>query len=318
MKKIINKLSVLLLTVAAIAVSSCGNKKEENVSTLSANEIIKEVDTVIAIGKVNGEEGSTLIASNTSGIVNKLLVKEGDTVKKGDVLMMINHVLEQLDVALANTKLQGIQEQNNITQKDIERENIYLAYLKERLNTSKKLYEKKAETMENFLNDEVNYQQQRKRIEALKDQINVNKSQIKEQQLALEKVILVAQDYTILAQQSGVITSLNVQLGQNVNTNESLGEIIDISKIIIDAEVDELFADRIAVGQQVTFININTKQDLGKGEVIYASPILANKSILFETANEADDRRVRKLKIKPTSGQHFLINSKLECQINLK
>jgi len=232
--------------------------------------------------------------------------------------MKLSNKSGNIDVAIANSKLQTIQDQNTITQKDIEREQINLAFLEQKYKTSKSLFEQKAETKENYLNDESNYLQQQQRVAGLKKQLQVNQAQAKEQKLNIDKTAITLEDYTIIAPQEGIITNLNAKIGQNVNTNESLGEIIDTKKIIIEAEVDELFADQIAVGQEVTFININTKQNLGKGKIIYSSPTLMNKSILYETANEADDRRVLRIKIKPITGKELLINAKVECQIKIK
>lgn len=318
MKKIINNIVLISVAFLALSSASCGNKKEEKVKALTTEEIIQQVDTVVAIGKVSAEEGTALITSNTAARIKEILIKEGDSVSKGAALIRLANTLGTLDVDLAKNKRRTVQDQNYITQSDLEREKISLAQLEEKYKTSKALYEKQAETKENYLNDQSNFMQQKQRVTALQQQLQVNKTQLQEQQLYINKSEVAVADYTITAPQAGIITNLLAQIGQNVNSSESLGEIIDTQKIVIEAEVDELFADKIAVGQQVTFININTKQNLGNGEIIYASPTLMNKSILYETANEADDRRVLRIKIKPSSGQHLLINAKVECQIKIK
>lgn len=318
MKKIINNIVLIGLCISALASSSCGNKKEEKVKALTTDEIIQKVDTVFAIGKVTAEDGAAIIASNTAGMIKEISAQEGDTISKGTVLIKLTNKQGNIDLALANTKLQSIKDQNQINSKDIAREQISLNRLEQQYKTSKALFDKQAETKENLLNDESNYQQQQQRVAALQKQGKVNQALAQEQQLNVDKIDITLSDFTIVAPQDGIITDLNVKIGQNVNLNESLGEIIDTKKLVIEAEVDELFADKIRVGQQVNFININTKQVLGKGEIIYSSPTLMNKSILYETANEADDRRVLRIKIKPTSKQPLLINAKVECQIKIK
>lgn len=301
-----------------LTLSACGNKKEEKTQTLSSDQIIQQVDTVIAIGKVTAENGTAIIASNTSAMIQKIIVKEGDTVNKNDLLIELTNNFEKVDDELAKTKIQNSKDQNAITQKDLDRERIELKSLKEKLNTSKELFNKNAETKENYLDDQTKYEQQQQRVAGLEQQIKANQTLIKEQQLLLDKTNITAGDFTIRAPQSGTITNLKANIGQTVNSNETLGEIVDTQQIIIEAEVDELFADKIALNQDVIFTNINTKQILGKGIIIYTSPILDNKSILYETANEADDRRVLRIKIKPTSNEKLLINAKVECQIKIK
>jgi len=318
MKKIINNI-IVLYSLALIAVmSSCGNKSNQNITNLNTDSILQQVDTVIAIGKVTAENGTAIISSNTSARIEKILVNEGDTVKKGTVLLKLFNQFDNIDIVLAKTKLKALEEQNLITIKDVERENIKLKYLEQKYETSKELFRQNAETKENFSNDESQYLQQKEFVAGLKKQFVINKNQQKEQQLNIDKVEITTNDYSIIAAQNGIITNLNAKIGQNVNTNESLGEIIDTKEIIIEAEVDELFANKIATNQEVTFININTKQQLGTGQIIYTSPILMNKSILYETANEADDRRVLRVKIRPLSVKELLINEKVECQIKIK
>jgi len=316
MKMIINK-HILFLLLSFFIFYSCSNKNADKDEVLSPSAVLEEVSNVIAIGKVNAESGAAIIASNTSGIINKLTVKEGDTVKKGDILILLNNEPQQVEVDLAKTRLKENQEKNNITNIDIEREKITLNYLRDKYSISKSLYEKQAETKDVVSADENNYRKQQQVVDALLRQVKVNQSLVQEQKLILDKSQLTVAEFNVTAPQSGVITTFNAKLGQNVSPSEILGEIINLSHIIIDAEVDELFADRIAKGQQVTFVNINTKQNLGEGIIVYTSPTLMNKSILFESANEADDRRVRRIKIKPTSNQNLLTNSKIECQIKL-
>jgi hypothetical protein len=87
---------------------------------------------------------------------------------------------------------------------------------------------------------------------------------------------------------------------------------------MIEAEVDELFANDVKTGQSV-YISTTTHTDtLARGTVSYVSPILSNKSILYETANEGEDRRVRKIKIKLQNSGPFAINAKVNCQIKIR
>lgn len=318
MKKTINKLVIIGVCSLVGLSTSCSNKKEEKSTVLTTNEIIQQVDTVIAIGKVSAENGTAIISSNNVAMIQRILIKEGDTVHAGDLLIQLTNNLANVDIDLAKTKLQSVQEQNQITQKDIDREQISLSQLKQKYKTSQSLYNQQAETKENFLIDESTYLQQLERVAGLQKQLKVNQSQVKEQQLNIDRTTINLSDYNITAPQAGIISNLSAQIGKSVNSNESLGEIIDTKYIIIEAEVDELFADRIAVGQEVSFININTKQNLGKGIITYTSPTLVNKSILYEMANEGNDRRVLPIKIKPTSNERLLINAKVECQIKIK
>ncbi len=106
-------------------------------------------------------------------------------------------------------------------------------------------------------------------------------------------------------------------MGQTINGTEELGKIVDKDNIIIEAEVDELFADSVKIGQTVDINFVGKPTVIGKGKIVYVSPTLMNKSILFETANEAEDRRVRRIRIEPKKNPSLLINSKVECKVKL-
>lgn len=318
MKKTINNTFFICICSVLMIFSACDSKKENKTATSNTNDIIQQVDTVIAIGKVTAANGTVIIAANNAAIVKKIFVTEGDTINEGDLLIKLSDNTGNIDLEIAKAKLQSIHAQNTINLKDLEREQVQLSYLEEKFKTSKALFDKKAETKENYLNDESNFRQQQQKVASIKQLTQVNKSQALEQQLSIDKTNITNNDFEIRAAKQGVISNLNVKIGQNISPNDNLGEIIDTENIIIEAEVDELFADKISVNQEVTFININTKQIIGKGTVVYTSPTLMNKSILFETANEADDRRVLRIKIKPDSNKPLLINAKLECQIKIK
>lgn len=322
MKNTINKSSfIILFLIICAAYISCKRKKEVNADNQNTSiaKIMSEVDSVIAIGKVKSENGNYIIASNTSGIIEQLLVKEGDTVKLGQPLIKLYNPTGNIDMDITQAKVSILNDQVKTLKVDLEQQKIQLDYLKRKLASTKLLFEKGAETKDNFLSDETNYQQQQEIVKSLLTQIATAENQVQEQRLEVQKENIVANEYTITSPGSGTISSLDVKIGQYINNSAIVGEVINLDQLIIEAEVDELFADEIRTGQIVTFKNINTKQILGQGTIIYAAPILVNKSILFESANEAEDRRVRKIKIKPSAEtKDLFVNAKVECQIKTK
>lgn len=322
MKNTINKSSFIILFLIICAVHiSCKRKKEVNADNQNTSiaKIMSEVDSVIAIGKVKSENGNYIIASNTSGIIEQLLVKEGDTVKLAQPLIKLYNPTGNIDMDITQAKVSILNDQVKTLKVDLEQQKIQLDYLKRKLASTKLLFEKGAETKDNFLSDETNYQQQQEIVKSLLTQIATAENQVQEQRLEVQKENIVANEFTITSPGSGTISSLDVKIGQYINNSAIVGEVINLDQLIIEAEVDELFANEVRTGQIVTFKNINTKQILGQGTIIYAAPILVNKSILFESANEAEDRRVRKIKIKPSAGtKDLFVNAKVECQIKTK
>ncbi len=315
MRKITNSLSILSFLVLLLAVVSCKNEKKQKEEEKAKVSAI--YGSVIAIGKVIPEDGWVQISSPVSAEIKEIRVKEGDEVEQGQVLMILKENSEELDVAQSQAQLESLKAAHQTNLSDLAKQDIILQELKSKYETSKALFAKNAETKEKVENDLSNLKQQEELISGLRSQIKANKASEKEQSILISKNKQSLQDYLITAIKKGVIAELNVQLGQTINGTEELGKIVDKDNIIIEAEVDELFADSVKIGQSVDINFVGKPTVIGKGKIVYVSPTLMNKSILFETANEAEDRRVRRIRIEPEKNPSLLINSKVECKVKL-
>lgn len=315
MRKITNSLSILSFLVLLLAVVSCKNEKKQKEEEKAKVSAI--YGSVIAIGKVIPEDGWVQISSPVSAEIKEIRVKEGDEVEQGQVLMILKENSEELDVAQSQAQLESLKAAHQTNLSDLAKQDIILQELKSKYETSKALFAKNAETKEKVENDLSNLKQQEELISGLRSQIKANKASEKERSILISKNKQSLQDYQITAIKKGVIAELNVQLGQTINGTEELGKIVDKDNIIIEAEVDELFADSVKIGQTVDINFVGKPTVIGKGKIVYVSPTLMNKSILFETANEAEDRRVRRIRIEPEKNPSLLINSKVECKVKL-
>src|SRR5690606_21409904 len=315
MRKITNSLSILSFLVLLLAVVSCKNEKQQKEEEKAKVSAI--YGSVIAIGKVIPEDGWVQISSPVSAEIKEIRVKEGDEVEQGQVLMILKENSEELDVAQSQAQLESLKAAHQTNLSDLTKQDIILQELKSKYETSNALFAKNAETKEKVENDLSNLKQQEELISGLRSQIKANKASEKEQSILISKNKQSLQDYQITAIKKGVIAELNVQLGQTINGTEELGKIVDKDNIIIEAEVDELFADSVKIGQTVDINFVGKPTVIGKGKIVFVSPTLMNKSILFETANEAEDRRVRRIRIEPEKNPSLLINSKVECKVKL-
>jgi|SRR5690606_19180666 multidrug efflux pump subunit AcrA (membrane-fusion protein) len=316
MKKIINKLQfILMLSVLATACTS-DNKEEDNTKTNA--EILQEVTEVKAIGKVVSPDDYAVIASATAGQINNILVQEGDSVQKGQLLLELGAGNSSLDIEEAKAQLNSLRAQYKTVTEDIAKAEIYVQELKEKYETSKALFAKNAETKEKLDADYSNWQQQEANLRGLRQSLKAQKLTENEKQIQINKAQNTIGDYSVKASASGVITDLTARLGQSIGSAEELGKIINIENPIIEAEVDELFAGDIKVGQKVFVFPVGRKDTIATGEVYYANHILSNKSILYETANESEDRRVRKIKVKLNQSSNLIINAKVDCSIRIR
>ncbi len=307
---------VLFTSILFVALSSCGNKKEEKQQ--SNKEILQEIKEIKAVGKVVSAKDWTIISSNTSARIKQLLVKEGDSVSKGQLLMQLEAGNTDLDVQQAKAQLNSLDKENKTITEDIRKAKVYADELKAKYETSKRLFEQDAETKEKMSTDYSNWQQQELTLRGLQQKQQAQQASAYEQQLEIQKAENTRSDFQIVAASSGVITDLVAKVGQSVQVAMELGKIIDVEQPMVEAEVDELFVNDVKIGQSVLIFPVGRKDQAANGRITYLSPILSEKSILYETANEGQDRRVRKIKIEIEGNNVLTINSKVDCTIRIR
>lgn len=314
MKKITNNITLVL--IVSLILISCGQKAKEEVK--SNEQILQEVNTVIGIGKVIPAEGWAILSAPISGIIQKIVVQEGDSVQKDELILTLDQNTSALDVQQNQAVLATLQAQNKINGNNLQREKLILTELEEKYRVSQALFHKNAETAENLAQDKNKFLQQQKTVESLQSQINADLIQLKEQELAIKKSQEELGNFEVRAPRAGIVTELTADIGQAVSNTVEIGKIVNQDSILIEAEIDELMANKVQNGQQVVFHTIGRRDSIGTGTIIYTSQILSNKSILYESVGEGEDRRVRIIKIKPNQKQNLLINSKIECEIKIK
>ena len=318
MKKIINSYTLYMVASSLLLLQACDNDKKKEVSKSNA-EIINEVNTVIGVGKVIPKDGWAVISSSNAGIISHLYVSEGDSIQENQPIMRItdaNNTNFDLDEAIV--QLSSLPAKKDVQAKNIAKEQIKLNNLLQQYETSKKLHANNAETLEKLKADLNEVQLQQKLIESLVSQQKIDRLDEQAQEIKIQRAKKDIQDLIITASKSGIINEFTAEIGQSITASSVLGKIADSKDVLIEAEVDELFADKVAVGQVVSLYAVGRTDSLGRGKVVYASPTLMNKSILYETVGESEDRRVRRLKIQPDANTNLLINAKVECQIKIK
>ncbi len=281
-------------------------------------QILDEVTEVKAIGKVVPADDWSIISSTVAGRIQQIMVQAGDTVVRGQPLLILESGNADLDIAEARTRLISLQAENSTTNQELLKAQILANELKQIYDTSQQLLERGAETREKTETDFSNWQQQEQAVKSLELQINAQRASEREQRIRIEKAENLRTDFYLTALADGIVTDLDVKVGQHVGGTEELGRIADTLHPIVEAEVDELFADDIRVGQPVFIMAAGRSDTLARGQVGYASPVLSDKSILYETANEGEDRRVRRIKIIPEETTSLIINAKVACTINIR
>jgi HlyD family secretion protein len=232
----INKVMVLLPAFAIIILSGCRLKEKETFYTTTLS-------------------GTSIHApSLTGGVINRMLVKEGDWVEVDDTLAVLDtrelkYQIEQIDVSLKELNIQTIIAQNSLIQSRSD-----VSYIQEKQQRTQRLYQAESIAKQN-LDDMQNLLQ---KSQTLSTNANSQYELMKASQdrlLAQKKILLKkVSDAIILAPAKGKITTLYYRQGEAIPPFANLLEVIDTKTLQAKFYVSEQTLGNLKTGQTVSVI----------------------------------------------------------------
>lgn len=293
----------------------CGNDKKIKTDILPVGEPI--FSQVVGIGKIIPENDIVQLSLPVSGLVQKIHKNENDSVSKGSIILELHHAIEdanikKLEQEIKTLNLQVLQEKASL------RENqILLVKAKEDQKRLSELFLKGAETKQNVENATTDVETREALLQKAKAGVSVAENRILENKAALE-VARKERDQKILRSPlNGRILSCDFQPGESVLALQSMVQIRPEGKIIAIGEIDESYADRIAVGQKAWIRKVGTTDTLSTGTVFFTYSFLNKKSLFTDQAGEREDRRVRTIKMSLDQTESLLLNARVECVIDI-
>ena len=210
-----------------------------------------------------------------AGIVERLVVEEGTTVRKGDVLVELSNT--SLTLEILNSEAELAEKQNILrnTLISMEQQKLDLRLDKVQLDLdverkrrtwqqNEELYRSNLIAREDWLQSKEDYE-----LAAKKRELNIERQiqdslyrtvQIEqmEDNLANMKrnMELIRQRIGNLQVKSpidGEVGLLDVVLGQSVTSGQKIGQVNDLSDYKVEAEIDESYIDRVRAGLDATF-----------------------------------------------------------------
>ena len=221
------------------------------------------------------------ISPEEGGIVREKVVEEGTRVRKGDVILRLSNSSLDLQILnaeaelaekqnlLRNTQITMQQDQlNNRTEQatlDMDCERKLRAY-----KQNSRLYNEKLISQEEFLKSREDYDLARRKQQLIGQRLNqdslyrhVQMEQMEDNLQNMRKnVLLVRESKNKLEVRSnidGELGLLDVELGQNIQAGQNIGQINDLSDFKIETNIDEHYIDRVRAGLTAT-ITLDGKQ----------------------------------------------------------
>jgi HlyD family secretion protein len=290
------KILTLSLTSAIVLLITCSfyftsGKSKLNVNTerLTVSEVTKgSFREFIPVNGIILPLTTIYLDAMEGGRVEEKFVEDGAPMKKGDPILKLSNTDLELSLANQETSVFNLLTQmqisrNAATQNTIMKLNqgtdVESAFKEaDRIyKLNKQLYEQQAISLQEFKQSENNYNyclQKKKLTEqilkqdssSVKQELTQAKESYKRTEEALKIMRRKVEDLIVRAPIDGQLTSLDVEIGQNKNKGERLGQIDVLSGFKVRVDIDEHYISRIynGLGGEFTFAGKDYKLIISK------------------------------------------------------
>ena len=190
-----------------------------------------------------------------SGVIITINFREGDKVKKGDVIALLDPKDSQLRLEYAHGRLKSVE--------------AAASGIKKRLEIQQGLYEAGAIIKAKLEEAQLEY-------ENMKWQVKSAKTEVKLAQSHINKT-------SILAPMDGVIGSIDVEVGEFITQNIRIASLMGIEDVFVEVGIIERDIDKIELGQKV-MVNVDSYPEIDfQGRVNSIFPVVEGRSRTLTT-----------------------------------
>ena len=227
-----------------------GDVKTDKPIFVEVSELKKQSFThyIEVEGRIDGDE-NVGVTSQMPGTINKILVSTGDMVKKGQVLAQLDN----------QTILQGLEELKTS-----------LAFVNSIYLKQKNLWDQKIGTEIQFLTAKNNKEALEKKMETIKEQIEMTK---------------------IKSPIDGTVEEITAKIGQSAMPGFPIFRVVNFNSLKVMAEISETYASKVKEGNkaQINFPDLNREIE---SKISFSSKFIspANRTFSIEAQlpNAAD------------------------------
>jgi RND family efflux transporter MFP subunit len=278
---------ILIITVFILISFTSGDNENNSEDSTIVHEVVKRDigSRIVATGIIKPQAGAEIIVnSRVTGIVENIYVNIGDFVTAGQPL-----------IDLDNNEYRVKYEQNLAALEKAEADYEYALLNLERQQSL---------VQENYIT-----QQQ---LDALNNAISVSESLYKIAQANLDYSRLELSYTSIKSPMEGVITSIYKQKGETVVSNSTSGSllnIIDLSRLELQAYIDEIDIGRVNVGCKALF-TVDTFPDTeftGTVVSIYPVPVIEDTIVNYIAVIDIDNLEDTSLHLEMTANVNIIL-----------
>ena len=260
-KKRILGIAVVLIILAAIYYFNLQSQPK----TTYLTETVKYSDiqqTIVATGTVRSSN-RVEVGARVSGKVEKILVKLGQKVKKGELIAELDSITQENTLNSAQAQLAAYKAQLVAAQ---------TAYRVANSNFQRiaKLYKRKASSLDDYENAQNN-------LDSAKANVEQIQAQIKQSEIEVNTATTNLNYTKITSPIDGTVISIPVSVGQTVNANQTTPTIIqvaDLDTMLIKPEISEGDITKIKPGMKVQFTTLAEPDEIYQAEIASVDPAM--------------------------------------------
>ena len=199
--------------------------------------------------------------------VVQIFVKEGDVVRKGQILCLLDNDVERAELALAEAKVVSAEKSIDITSDDMSRK--------------KTLYAQKVDS-------EFGYTQAR-----LKKELDVSNLRVALQEVELATARL--KELEMTSPIDGRVYKFDVRLGETLTSGDITRIIVGSPDLWVRFFIESFWMDRVVPGARYKIYHSETNAYLGSGEVLYRAPYMGRRDFRTEDVQERFDTKFQEV-----------------------
>jgi HlyD family secretion protein len=275
--------------------TSCKSEQEQIKPTLTA-----VTESVYASGNIKSEDQYMVYAS-VSGILKQVLVTEGQLVKKGQPLFVVENKMPELNVENARLALDLAKENYQGGAARLKELELQISLAKEKMALDSlqfarqfNLWAQKIGTEQELDIKRVNFESSRNNYLALLQQyqqVSLNlKNEWQRAQNNYKISLQTKGDFTVKSEIDGRIYLLNKQKGEQISPQEYLAVLGSATQYVIELQVDEYDIVRVKEGQPVKVAMDSYKGQVFDARISRILPVMSERGRTF-TVEAVFDRQ---------------------------
>lgn len=314
---------------------------DTKLKTKPVAEAPRDDEAIHALGFVEGTTQAAELRFEIPGRLDKIPVKEGQTVRAGDVLaeldsVLLNQQVTQAEAELVMAKAEFARLQNaarpetrQVAKTQVQVAQAELNYLQDEADRVKRLFEKGAVTDKEWKNAFHPAQIAKAKLlekqalaaeveaPAREDDLAVAQSKIDVAQEALIHAKLQLDKARLLAPTDGTILHLDGEIGELVEPTDEKPLLLfsNLETIRVRAYVEELNALRIAAGDRAEISADGLTGRTFSGTVVYCAAWMDEKQHRTHKPNELLDVRTREVVIEVEDVEELLVGLPVDVMI---